>query len=336
MMLMAGADITNAGDTLKKIHESYLFQRVKHPRPEILSEIAQLRIVRSLDAKQYVLRKKHLPYFVCGVFSPPFRKKENFAYIDRFVVDIDCIEAKGLSLEEVKSRIVKDERVLMCFISPSEDGLKVLFKLAERCYDHGIYSVFYKEFLRNFSARHGLEQVVDAKTCDVTRACFISVDDDVYYNADAAPVNMEAYVDISNPSEFFSMARESPDEVDKDESDDRSADPDEDTMARIKALLNPKLAKAAQERPVYVPEQINMVMDGLRAYIEEAGLSLNETISIQYGKKLRISLGLKQAEVNLFFGRRGFSVVVSPRCGTDSELNELAAGLIRSYIDEIA
>lgn len=64
--------------------------------------------------------------------------------------------------------------------------------------------------------------------------------------------------------------------------------------------------------------------------------TLTEIINIQYGKKLRMSLGLKQAETNLFFGKRGFTVVVSPRCGTDSELNNVTADLIRSYIEEIS
>ena len=75
------------------------------------------------------------------------------------------------------------------------------------------------------------------------------------------------------------------------------------------------------------------IRDSIKSYIEETGLQVSEVINIQYGKKLRVSLGLKQAEVNLFYGKRGFSVVISPRRGTNSELNDLVAELLRSFID---
>ena len=127
MMLMAGTNITAAGDPLKKIHESYLFNSIRHPRPHLESDLRQLRIVYSLDSRQYAALKKNLPYFVCGIFSPPVRRKENFAYIDRFVIDIDGMAEKGLSTDEVKRRICSDDRVMMCFVSPSEDGLKVMW-----------------------------------------------------------------------------------------------------------------------------------------------------------------------------------------------------------------
>ena len=118
-MLMAGTNITASDDTLQKISEEYLYKSIRHPKPHLQSEIRQLRIVYSLDAKQYSVLKKNLPYFVCGVFSPPFRRTENFAYIDRFVLDIDDIQAKGLDLNELKDRIKTDGRVLMCFSSCS-------------------------------------------------------------------------------------------------------------------------------------------------------------------------------------------------------------------------
>ena len=335
---MEGNNIMSPGDELKKVQESYIYQSIRHPKPAILSEIRQLRIVYSLDDKHYALKKRNLQYFVCGIVSPPIRRKDNFAYIDRFVIDIDNIDGKGLSVDEVKDRITKDERVLMCFVSPSEDGLKVTFRLEEKCYDQGIYTVFYKEFLRQFSMQYGLEQVVDPKTCDVTRACFISVDEDAYFNPEALPVKVGAFVNINDPTAFFDMVREQTRQADNGNAplqEKHSPDPAEPVLEKIKAMLNPKMAKAAKSREVFVPEELKIIMSGLQCYIEDAGLVLDETVNIQYGKKLRMSLGLRQAEVNVFYGRRGFSVVVSPRSGTDKELNEVAANLIRAYIDDI-
>ena len=42
---------------------------------------------------------------------------------------------------------------------------------------------------------------------------------------------------------------------------------------------------------------------------------------------------MKQAEINLFFGKKGFSVVQSPRTGTNAELNQLMADLIIGFIN---
>ena len=83
----------------------------------------------------------------------------------------------------------------------------------------------------------------------------------------------------------------------------------------------------------YVPPQLVEIMEDLKRYIEDTGLIVTEIQSIQYGQKIRMKMGLKQAEVNLFFGKRGFSVVKSPRCGTNAELNDICSTLIQNFID---
>ena len=66
--------------------------------------------------------------------------------------------------------------------------------------------------------------------------------------------------------------------------------------------------------------------------MNELGINTTEMINIQYGKKFRFQLGLKQAETNIFYGKRGYSVVQSPRSGTSTELNEIAAQVISEII----
>lgn len=333
-MNMYGTNIQSSADLLRKVDEERIFHSLRHPKPEMVSRLQQLRIVYSIDVKQYASLKRQLPYFVCGIFAPPYRRKEHFAYTDTFILDIDHIAAKGLSINEVRQRIQADTQVMMCFTSPSEDGLKVMFRLKERCYDAGMYSIFYKAFIRDFSLRHNLQQVIDAKTSDVTRACFISIDPEAYFNADCDPVDLKAIIDISNPvavSELrHSLSTTSQPVVAP--SPAQPKDPDSEIMSRIRQRLNPKQAKYAEPQMVEVPMILNDIIDDVKLYIEETGLLVSEVINIQYGKKLRVTLGLKQAEVNLFYGKRGFSVVVSPRRGTNSELNELVSELLQSFI----
>ena len=338
-MLLFGTNIQSAADELKKVQEEYLYNSLRNPKPTIAATIQQLRIVYSMDAKAYAQLKRRLPYFVCGQFNPPFRRKENFAYTESFILDFDHLSSKQLSLKTIRDNIMKDEQVMMCFTSPSEDGLKVMFRLKERCYDAGLYSIFYKAFAATFAMRHNLTQVTDSKTSDVARACFISIDPNAYFNPNSIPVDIKAYLDESNPDLLFKIKHEQ-DEHDKviKKSDDEQVslpkDPDKDILTRIRQQLNPKAQLPIEQHPAYVPEQLNEIIAELKLFIEETGLQVTEIINIQYAKKIRARLGQKEAEVNLFYGKRGFSVVISPRLGTNEELNELLADLIKAFLQK--
>lgn len=338
-MLLFGTNIQSAADELKKVQEEYLYNSLRNPKPTIAATIQQLRIVYSMDAKAYAQLKRRLPYFVCGQFNPPFRRKENFAYTESFILDFDHLSSKQLSMKTIRDNIVKDEQVMMCFTSPSEDGLKVMFRLKERCYDAGLYSIFYKAFAATFAMRHNLTQVTDSKTSDVARACFISIDPNAYFNPNSIPVDIKAYLDESNPDLLFKIKHEQ-DKHDKviKKSDDEQVplpkDPDKDILTRIRQQLNPKAQLPIEQHPAYVPERLNEIIAELKLFIEETGLQVSEIINIQYAKKIRARLGQKEAEVNLFYGKRGFSVVISPRLGTNEELNELLADLIKAFLQK--
>ncbi|WP_287619091.1 CRISPR-associated primase-polymerase type B [Parabacteroides sp.] len=337
-MISAGINIIANADQLHKVPVKSVYDSLRNPRPNIVSAIRQLRIVREIDEKQYGALKRQLPYLVCGMFNPPYRKTENFAYAEYFMIDIDHLSGKGLSVQETRRRIEEDSRVVLAFVSPGEDGLKVLFKLSERCYDSGVYSLFYKSFLMSFSEQYALQQVADKRTSDVTRACFISMDPDAYYNPDADLVNMRAFLDVDSPSALFELKRkqeqmlkENAASSPKRDEGIGSSDPDKEAMDRIKQLLNPK-APNKEKAPIFVPKELDEIMLKLKPYVEEIGVVISEVINIQYGKKIRFVMGLKQAEVNLFFGKKGFSVVRSPRSGTNAELNELMTDLVRNFI----
>lgn len=326
-MINAGRNIVDSADRLTKVTLDYVVNQVRNPKPEIEAKIRKLRIVRNIDEKRYREMKKSLPYLVCGIFSPAYRKTENFAYTEYFFMDIDHISQKELSINDIRNRVISDDRVMVCFTSPSEDGLKVLFKLRERCYDHGIYSVFYKNFAKEFSALHKLEQVVDSKTSDVCRACFISMDRDIYYNPNASSVDLVQYVNTYAPNEIYDIPVAKRSEEDKEH-----VEPGNDTVERIKDILKLNKAKSVKQ-PVYVPQQLNDVIDEVKKQLEDAGFLVNEIINISWGKKLKLQLGIKLSEINIFYGKRGFSTVISPRTGTDKELNELTREFIESILN---
>lgn len=337
-MISAGSNIQSAADTLKRVKIDYLYHSIRNPKQEILSMIGKLRIVRGIDSKQYSNLKRKLPYVVCALFNPSFRRIENFAYTEYFIVDIDHIYEKGLDIKALRQKIEADERVLMAFLSPSEDGLKVMFRLNERCYDAGIYSLFYKVFVREFSKKYGLEQVIDNRTSDVSRACFISIDPNVYFNPFAENIDINVYIPKADTSTMLEMKAMMKDEeknmlLPQDGKHDK--EPDKDTLDNIKALLNPKACKKLKSEP-YVPDRLNSIMQDLKVYVEETGVEMYEVTNIQYGKKMKFRTAHKHAEINLFYGKHGFSVVQTPRGGTSAELNKLMALLISEFVNSIA
>lgn len=338
-MILSGKNIQTAGEELQKIHTEHLYHSIRNPKPELEASIRHLRIVRTLDPKQYALLKRQLPYVVCGIFSPALRRTEHFAYIQHFILDADHLSAKELQAEEVRRKIEADNRVVLSFLSPSQDGLKIMFRLAERCYDPGLFSLFYKAFLRSFSAQYNLEQVIDARTCDVTRACFLSADPEAYYNPDAIPIDLNAYIDTTNPAALFEtkhqLDKETTHESESTEALLHEKEPEDEIMEQIKQMLGVKRAKLAKTKPAFeTPPAIDHILAGLVDYVTNQGITYLSGDNIQYGKKLHFQLGKKQAEINLFHGKRGFSVVKTPKYGTSPELNDMVATLIQLYIHE--
>jgi hypothetical protein len=333
-MIQIGRSITTVGDPLQKIEIEQLFHTIKNPQPALQNKIKQLRIVRNIDVKQYTVLKKQLPYFVCAIFNPNVRRTENFAYCDCFVIDIDHISEKGFEMQSLRQKIESDSRTMLSFVSPGEDGLKVVFRLAERCYDTGIFTAFYKSFLTRFSQQYSLQQIVDLRTCDVTRACFVSFDPNVFYNPQADPVDINAFIDTENTYEILRAKKSVENECKQQQQQnitDEKQDVDAEVIGKIKTILF-KAPKPMEKPPVYVPEQLNDIMTDLQVFLLDAGLTIDEIRNISYGKKIKTTIGRKQAEVNLFYGKRGFSVVQSPRTGTSPEMNELLAELVQAFL----
>lgn len=333
-MLMLGKNIQSPADQLQKIQEDYLYHRLVNPKSEIISVMDQLRIVYTIDTTRYSQLKRQLSYIVCGMFNPPFRRKENFAYTESFILDFDHLSAKNIECESLKKKICKDNRVVMCFTSPSQDGLKVMFRLKERCYDSGLYTLFYKAFAASLARQLDLEQVLDSRTSDVTRACFISVDPNTYYNPFAESIDLTTFVDTNNPLATFNLKKEQAKEEKEHKKNAQHTpqpkDPTKDIIAQIRSTLRPNTSVIKRE--AYVPTQLNNIIEPLCNKIKETGIEVTEVINIQYAKKIRCNLGLKQGEINIFYGKKGYSVVISPRRGTDEELNHLLADITQAFL----
>lgn len=340
-MISVGKNIQSSSDKLQKVDIEYIIDRIRSPKTEIKNRLKHLRIVHDIDAKEYNRLKRELPYFTCGIFQPPFRRTENFAYSEFFIVDIDHIHDNGYDIYNIKDKICHDRRVMVAFLSPSMNGLKVIFKLRERCYDAELYRIFYKRFIDQWGTELGIGLLIDKRTSDVTRACFISHDENAFFNSNAESIDINEWIAHDNPSELFEslkdIRKEYAEENDAESKYVDSTDPDDETIDKIKETLSLKRQKVVRKKTdVYVPDEVSRIITHLKEYVTEYGIEMYESMDIQYGMKLRFRLGAKKAEINLFFGKRGYTVVKCPRNGTSVELNDICGELTQLFLNELS
>lgn len=330
-MIQAGKNITLPDDRLQKVEMAYFYNAVRNPRQELREEILQLRRVLAINPGRYRELKKRLPYVVAGMFNPPVRKTENFAWIDHIILDIDHLSAKELNAETLKSKLCCDPRVELLFLSPGGDGIKVFFRLAEKLYDHGKFSLFYNVFSREFSTRYGIEQVTDKATRDVTRACFFSFDPDTYYNHDCERVRVSEIIDFESHKDIREARKITAEDTKKEGGEEDTRIPlDEDKLTEIKKKLGVRV-RTKHEKIIYVPEELEETIGKVVELAGQFDITTVDVTSIHYGKKFRFSLENKMAEVNLFYGKNGFSVVKTPKRGVDHELNDVVFKILCSY-----
>ncbi|MDG1432882.1 MAG: CRISPR-associated primase-polymerase type B, partial [Saprospiraceae bacterium] len=333
-MLQFGTKITQPGDGLQKITIERLYQGISKPKAILRDKIEQLRIIKEVDEKQYRQLKKYLPYFVCGIFHPAIRRTEHFAAIEYFVLDLDHLVEAELDRQGLMKIIGNLPEVVLAFISPSGDGVKIMLRLSEKCTDAALFSAFYKIFSHQFAERHGLTQVIDYRTSDVTRACFISYDAEAYFNPEASVINLQSYVKGLNFDQAESDIKAAQQFIDQQQITQQKKDSislDEDILQQIKSKLNPN-ARTRKEKQYTESPQVEQVIPILADQLATYNIQLIETQKISYGKKLKLSANKMWAEINVFYGKKGWSVVKTTKSGSHPELAELGALAIKEIL----
>ena len=329
-MLQAGKNIKQPGDKLFKIETEYLFEKINKPDAELKSKIDALRTLETISKEKYREKKTELPYFTCGIFNPPVRKTENFASIAFFIIDIDHLSENNENLMQLKMRLVEDDRIYMLFNSPSNNGIKIMFRLAEKCYDRIKYKLFYKVFTSRFAEQYNLQKVTDTGTNDVTRACFISYDKDAFLNTNAKNVDIKEFIDFENPEQVRTAEKllQKPEKKKDNISIKPASEPSLDVLDMIKQKLSP----ITRNKKITVPEKLNEIIPILEEKIKEHDIKIVKIIDIQYGKQIRFETGIHFAEINIFFGQRGFSVVKSTKQVCSEKLNDIVFTIAQQIV----
>lgn len=124
------------------------------------------------------LKKQLLGVTFGGLFDGGRNMKCIVEYNGYLVLDFDDLTAAELL--SVHAKIILCQYTLACFVSPSGNGLKVIVSVTTGVEEHLNAFLSLQKF---YNAMTGVE--IDPSGKDVTRLCFVSADEHLYYNPDA-------------------------------------------------------------------------------------------------------------------------------------------------------
>lgn len=288
----------------------------------LFENITRLRKLRALDLKAYKSLKTMLPYLVGSAFKENIRNSEHFETARYLVLDIDDFFNEKSYV--IPQNICEHPEVLIAFISPSGTGFKLIFKLERPCSSLTDYKEFYKNYARKFADQVSLEGSIDFKTCDATRACFLSHDPNATYNAEALTIQWENYIAAKT--------------INFDENEEPLKEINAQALQKVLTKINPSKAPK-REKNVFMPDQILELEGDIKSLCIINEFHLVGLVHINYGLKVQIKKGYCTAEVNIFFGKKGYSIIQSPKTGSDFNLgvalHSVLSGLIfKEYISK--
>jgi hypothetical protein len=320
-MLYLGFNLTQSHrEKLSPVSLETLYQMISSPSPELKKLVAELEKIHQLDQDAFNRHKIRLPFFCGSEFSEGLRNCEQFIQASYFVLDIDhCFEVAQIDKEtEWKEKLKTDQRIALMYTSPSGTGLKIVFRISPPIVNTKRFADFYLAFAGKFSAQYHLEKYIDFKTHDVTRVSFLNSDAMAFFNPSHVPVDPEKY--YSSYDIFASKT--SPVEDIHDENHEKKKSLDEETYQEILQTLNPKTPK--RKKNYIIPAILDSIVEPLQEALHEKGIEVLEVLNIHYGKKFRMKLEGSFAEINIYYGKNGFSVVKTPKSDINEILNEIA------------
>lgn len=344
-MLNLGKNLTSSQDILQNVKIDSVYKATINESGEVATLIRRLQSIRMIDENQYRKMKTRLPYLVCAQFHPNIRRKENFLYTEYFILDLDHLLAYQIDIDTIRNKLKEDNRVLFMYTSPSGDGLKVFFKLKERISDSSYYSIFYKAFANKFAAQYGLMGIVDLKTHDVSRCCFVSFDKKAYLNLGAEPVDAATYMftdDIERKKEQQLELKDIEKEI-KEEHKELGIKPDtkdiplsDEILNQIRQKVGVRTKRKVQKKNYVQPAELDKIIPELTRELKDIDVSLVEAKAISYGRQIRVKAGQYWAEINVFYGKNGVNIVKTTKTGSHLELcNLVSEFLINKFQNKI-
>jgi hypothetical protein len=322
------------GTNIRQSHEEQLqpvtldavWQQIIGETSPLYKETQLLRRVARLDAAAAQRLKTRLPFICCSQFSDGIRKADHFEQSTGFILDIDNVPKDPAYRLELLQQFKQDPEVALVYQSPGGNGYKLLFILQHPITELRSYTSFYKLFLHSFAHKYQLEPYLDTATCDATRVSFLCHDADAWLNP--VPVAVDHYQSMSTIETESIHAHQTEFQTSRDATGNCSNQLSKEQYRQLLNTLHPERPAKAPKQ-IFVPPLLHELMVHVQAQAAAVGIAIAEVLDIHYGKKVVFANLADRAEVNLFYGKKGFSVVKTPKRGSNEELAEIGARIIR-------
>ena len=312
-------------ETLTPISEEALYDIIKDDTHKLANFVERLRKLLTIDKAAYTNQKARLPYFCMSSFEANVRHGDNFLETKYLVLDFDNLPFGQIELAQ--SALSQNPRTRLLYRTPSNVGLKVVVALHQPLKDKKIYHDLGKTFGTALANQYNLIPYLDAQTFDITRASFICPDFLAWYNPKSTPVNWQEYTRHS-----LLMSKYADDEIIEKKA--VLGEPDNEIYKIILNKLKPNASKPSG--PAVLNEHLQAICSALEKKCPEFDLALTNTKAIQYGAQLRIThTNGQMGECNLYFGKKGFSIVKAMKANLKPELNDILEKLLWQCINNL-
>ncbi|NWJ51281.1 MAG: hypothetical protein HXX14_10480 [Bacteroidetes bacterium] len=145
------------------------------------------------DIKGADADKRKLEAFTpAGIFIDIRNAEHHAEYSHLQVLDFDKLSYDELTT--VKAIVTRCEYTYACFVSPSGRGLKVFVAVNTGPQEHRQAFLAVQKYYQTLTG-----VVIDASGKDIARLCFVSYDDQLYYNSTATIFNIDGYQEELKP-----------------------------------------------------------------------------------------------------------------------------------------
>lgn len=215
----------------------------------------QIEYLRALSPTEYSAQKREL----LGVtFSATFseRKAECIInYSKHIVIDVDHL-SQG-QIKTYKEAFPADPFIYSAFVSPSGEGLKILFRVTNEKEGHKIAFAAIKKYLEE---KYAMD--IDPTGKDLSRLCYVSYDPDLYLNENAELWD----IGVSSPANFTDQGKWT-----------SSSFLGKKVSTDVQYIFN--VAKKWVERTWQcVPGSYNNYMHGLSCILNRVGVTFSDTM----------------------------------------------------------
>jgi hypothetical protein len=321
MELCQGDFITNSHqELLEPIRLDAVYERIISDK-EVEAKIKDLRRYAEIDKKIYTINKKSLPYFCGSTFVPKIRNTQNFVEANYFIVDLDNFDSIE-DLQTVFTNLKEDERISLLFVSPSNLGLKLVFTLLNPITDTKLFSDFYKCFIRRFAEEKGIQQFIDSVTSDATRVSFYSYDKGAYFNPMPLCIDPRPYIEVQTLVL---------NEIEGDRVEEEKQVISKTVYCDILNKLNPKTPKKKTKFYI-VPKVLEAIIEPIIAKSLVFDIRLTSVIDISYGKQIAFEHNGQKAELNVYYGKNGYSIVKSNKSYMNADLQDVVFRIVNNIV----